>query len=83
MVEWSCGDCCGCDRKLGHLGELLSDEDARWSPDELQMMEDLVYCALCCLERHSPNPIARMWASAQLVDPFWRNQKAREVEYRQ
>jgi hypothetical protein len=42
-------------------------------------MEDVIYCALSCLEKHSPDPVARMWALAQLIDPFWRKQKAREV----
>jgi hypothetical protein len=27
MVEWSCGEGCGCDEKLGRLGEVLSNED--------------------------------------------------------
>ena len=80
MADWSCGYCCGCDRKLACLAETLSDESATWSPEELQAMEEVVFCALSCLERHSPNAVARMWARAQLTDDFWRKQKAREME---
>ena len=81
MAGWSCGNGCGCDEKLGRLAETLSNEDARWSPDELQAMEDVIYCALSCLEKHSPDPVARMWASAQLIDPWWDKQKARELRH--
>ena len=78
MAEWSCGEGCECNERLGRFQQILSDESMRWTPAQIQAMEDVIYCALCCVQRHCPDHVVRMWASAQLINPWWDYQKARE-----
>jgi hypothetical protein len=78
MGGWSCGKGCDCNGTLARLQEKLCDEEMVWKPDEVQAVEDVIYVTLCCVERHCPDPVFRMWASAQLIDPWWDKQRARD-----
>jgi hypothetical protein len=77
---WSCGPGCECNERLGRFQEVLSDEDMRFTPEEIQAMEDVIYCKLRCVERHCPDQIVKLYASTQLLNPWWDFQKSREVQ---
>jgi len=79
MSEWSCGPGCECNERLGRFQEILADEEIRFTPAEIQAMEDVIYCKLRCVERHCPDPIVRLYASCQLLNPWWDAQKALEI----
>ena len=72
-------DRCGCDGHIGRFGEMLSDDERIWSREDIQVFEDMIFISLCCLSVRCPDHVVRMWAKAQLVDPWWDDQKARSI----
>jgi hypothetical protein len=72
-------DRCSCDGYIGRFAEMLADEGRDWSREDLQAIEDMVFVSLCCLSVRCPDHVIRMWAAAQLVDPFWDAQKERSI----
>jgi hypothetical protein len=74
----SCRHDCECRERLGCLAETLSDEDRLFKPWQIQAIEDVVFCMLSGIEHHCADPVMRMWARAQLTDPWWDYQKARD-----
>jgi hypothetical protein len=79
MSEWSCGPGCECNERLGRFQEILADESMKWTPAQIQAVEDVIYCALKCVERHCPDHVVKMWAKAQLTHPWWDYQKSLEI----
>jgi hypothetical protein len=58
---------------------MLADDERNWRREDLQAIEDVVFVSLCCLSVRCPDHVIRMWAKAQLIDPFWNAQKARSI----
>jgi hypothetical protein len=80
MSDWSCGEGCECNERLGRFQQVLGDESMRWTPAQIQAVESVIYCALLCVERHCPDPITKLYASCQLLNPRWDAQRAMEVQ---
>ena len=75
---WSCGEGCECNERLGRFQEILADEEMRFTLAESEAIEAVIYCALSCVERHCPDHVVRLYASTQLMNPWWDYQKSME-----
>jgi len=79
MSGWSCSEGCECNERLGLFQQILCDEEMRFTQAEIQAMESVIYCKLRCVERHCPDHVVRLYASAQLMNPWWDFQKSLEI----
>lgn len=79
MSKRLCSPDCECDERLARFQAVLSDESMRFTAEEIQGLEAVIYVILCTIEHHCADPVFRMWAKAQLTDRHWDEQKAMEV----
>jgi hypothetical protein len=62
------------DRWANELGS-----DKVFDMSDLEIAQDMIFFALCCVKSRCPDPYIRQYATLQLMDRFWNEQKSRSI----
>jgi len=66
---------CACKPNLVHWQNKLSDNETKWSFEDLRWAETSIFLTLSCVAESCPSPKYRAYAQVQLLNPYWDRQR--------
>jgi hypothetical protein len=73
---------CACHENLLHWQKALWDDDRKFTPEQLEWAEEVLFCTCACLAVHCPDPKIKAYGARQWAQLTQRRQRIEQEQQR-